>query len=183
MELKTASHGIQRVFPLEEVVGDGHGYFITSAGTVFITRQGTLAQMLIGTPLPGDVDGILNREYSVSGQYCTRASLLRLAKNSVSWNYHMVAEETAPTPDIDKAPSNRSYGTVAQGLASNGAVIARVSGTGAEAFLEFGSKPKIHLTPESLKSEMTRLATANPCVRYVALKIGQSVLAGGVVWS
>lgn len=48
--------------------------------------------------------------------------------------------------------------------------------------LVFSSKPRVHATPESVKTEMARLATLNPGVTFVSLQIDQTVTASQLVW-
>jgi hypothetical protein len=49
--------------------------------------------------------------------------------------------------------------------------------------LVFSSKPRVHESMDSVKTEMLRLAQSNPGVTFVSLKIDQMVVAPQVVWS
>lgn len=78
-----------------------------------------------------------------------------------------------------KSVGGRNHaGTTEEGIKAKGSIIGRVH----KGHLVFGSEPKIHTSEESVKSEMQRLALEHPGVKFVELKIGKSVVAGGVTW-
>ena len=68
--------------------------------------------------------------------------------------------------------------SVEAGIKAKGSIIGRVH----KGRLVFGSEPKIHMTADSVKRQMERLAMEHPGVKFVEFKIGQSVVAGGVTW-
>ena len=85
---------------------------------------------------------------------------------------------TAVVPEPAQAGSVHA-GTVVQGIARKGYIIGRVEG---EALL-FGSKPPIHLTLDSVKAEVARLALKSPGTQIIYVKIEGSASTNGVTWS
>lgn len=172
----------ENLFPLEKARSGFRGYYIDAKGGVYSTQQQSKPKQMLGSRAYGSSQPTrtftLNRN-SYSGSY-----LLTLARQHADF-----AKETTPVTQAVMAAvaatavGKRSHASsVADGLKAKGVVIAQVAVHGGQEFLLFGSKPAIHMTEQSYKDEMTRLATGKPGTKFVAVKVIATVVSGGVSW-
>jgi hypothetical protein len=167
------------------------GYKMDKDGGVYSTKRSTTPQKMFGS---GPTH---NKSYTLStGRTPQTVSGFVLKMNATqhaSWS-----KTFAPEAKVEAWPhlpanlktkqvagvKDRSHATsVEAGIGAKGSVIARVMKHDGKEILVFGSAPAIHLTDDSVKAEMTRLATDHPGVKYVALKIGMSLVSGGLQWA
>lgn len=169
----------KNVFPLTLVDRRHEGYFMTSAGDVYSTKQNASGIKMYGSGSYGSK----NRYFTLNGLSWSGQDLLRRAKNHPSWAEHTNPKKAAATAVAPKV-KDRSHATaVDEGIKSRGFVVARVAVHDGKQFLMFGSKPAIHLTEASVTDEVTRLANTNPGVEFVMLKIVKSAKSGGLSWN
>ncbi len=153
------------VFPLNLLRLSLDKYFISATGDVYSTKRGQAAVMY----------GNGNHYVTLSNMTYDKRTLLRQAKEHHEWPSHMLPNSIK----IESAPAKTVPTKAAPAPApSAGYVIATQTKDG----LIFGSKPKVHLTLQDVKVEMLRLATLNPGVKFIRLKIDGSVIAGAVTW-
>lgn len=165
----------RHMFPLSLVSRNINGnYFLAVDGT-FWKRTKDRVMQLKGSKT---TSGTYHRFGSVYGSGWKETDLVRLARAHKDWNKEtnggLVA--TTLTKEIAVLEGRNHAETVEGGIAGKGSVIARVH----KGALVFGQKPAIHMTEQSLKDEMLRLAQKYPGVKFVALKVTTSVVAGGV---
>lgn len=160
--------GMAGLFPLTYLDGRMIGYYINERGEVFSTRQYKKP-----TKMAGSVTGGL-RYYTIGvgrnqSKSMQGAVLLSLARNNPNWKRETSTVTAAgPTQGV----------TASVGLQTKGFVIATVQ----DSILVFGSKPKIHLTEDSAKAEVERLAQKSPGVQIVYLQIKGGAVAEGMRW-
>ena len=84
-------------------------------------------------------------------------------------------------------PSNQTSPYSFSGAAINGDELTTkgnvIIGTVKEGKVSFTSTPSVHTTEQSWKTEIERLAKANPGVKFIAVTITAAVVAGGLVWN
>lgn len=173
-------HGLT-LFPLKLIHGTRlEGYYIDAQGEVYSTRMSAVPKKLLGSKQ----FSYSRRYYTLAGASYDGASLLRQAKGSPKWAEEMTIAKTIVKRVGQVQLKDRAHaGNVTEGLTFKGWVIAKVAKHKGKEFLQFGSQPAIHMTEASYKAEMTRLATQEPGTRFVALRIEQSLVAGGLQWS
>lgn len=153
------------VFPLNLLRLSLDKYFISATGDVYSTKRGKASLMY----------GNGNHYVTLSNMTYDKRVLLRQAKDHMDWKAHMLPNSIK----IESAPAKAvPTKAVPAPAPSAGYVIATQTKDG----LIFGSKPKVHPSLQSAKDEMLRLATLNPGVKFIRLKIDGSVIAGAVTW-
>jgi len=172
------------LFPLSKLDSWLKDYFVSVDGKFFSTKQSVDGRQMQGA---GCSTPYL-RSYTMAGMSREGSSLYRRAKQHVDF----ILETRMPAPVVSRpvdartlrgSPADRSHAkSVDEGLAGKGWVIAQVESYNGQQFLQFGSKPTIHLSDGSVKAEMKRLATMKPGVKFVSLKVDSTVVTGGVVW-
>lgn len=75
-------------------------------------------------------------------------------------------------------PSNHAT-TLVQGIYQRGFIIGRVE----NGVILFGSKPPIHLTEDSVKAEVARLAAKSPGTQIIWVKIQGAATVNGINWA
>ena len=147
------------------------GYYMNKDGEIYSTKSASGAlERLAGSN-------------TASGRYYTL--------NGLSYRHDWLKNQTMTRLDFEQevnqavkpaqvaSPANRSHASTTEaGIVAKGYMIGRVNGHS----IVLGSQPKIHLTLQSVNSEMERLAGSHPGVKFVRLKIDGSVVAGGVKW-
>ena len=175
--------GSSYLFPLSEIDTHLSGYFVSAEGKMFSTKQSTQGRVMVGSGSYGS----RHRYYTMYGCSYEGAMLFRRAQQHANWK----SETSKPTAnvltvskhDAQSRVTDRSHAqAVDQGIKGRGFVIGQVAMHEGQEHLLFGSKPAIHMTEQSYKDEMTRLATSKPGMKFVALKIVASVVSGGVKW-
>lgn len=170
----------KNLFPLSLVLPSVRKdtYYMAADRSVFSKARGKLVRMLGSHGYGGKTFSFQRAQGS--GTFTERATVVEsLATRHSQFTAHTSLGISINLPSTTKVPANRSHAeSVEDGIKSKGSIIARVH----KGHLVFGSEPPIHLTAASVKSEMERLATAHPGVKFVELKIAQSVVAGGVSW-
>ncbi len=155
------------VFPLNLIRLSLDKYFISATGDVYSTKRGKASLMY----------GNGNHYVTLSNMSYDKRTLLRQAKEHHEWPSHMAPYVTNAAP-VKAVPAPAKAVPAPAPATSAGYVIATQTKDG----LIFGSKPKVHLTLQDVKVEMLRLATLNPGVKFIRLKIDGSVIAGAVTW-
>lgn len=173
----------KHLFPLAEVTTSYAGYFMSTEGEVYSTMQSADGRKMTGSGTYGSK----NRYYTLNGISVNGIDLFNRARRNTKW-----AEHTNPSlakmvpevaPKLQGTPADRSHArSLDEGLKAKGWVLAKVAEHKGEKFLMFGSKPAIHTTPASYRSELQRLATSQPGTKFVALRVETSLVAGGLVW-
>lgn len=157
------------VFPLNKIYSRLTGYYMSSNGQVYSNfKNPTTLKLLSGS---GDY-------YTLARQSFNKMSL----RSTVMRHVDFQRETRSPTPSVPQertSPPNRCHATtIEEGVKGRGSIIGAVI----ESKITFGSDPKIHMTEQSLKDEMQRLALATPGVKYIALKITHGLIATGLNW-
>ena len=168
--------GVLGLFPLVKIDTRLIGYYIDASGDVYSTKQYKKPRKLSGSKYGGQHYYTLatsrNRSTSEQGhQLLLRARLHADWKTEIS-HRQLIAE----TKETTAVPIDRPL--VAEGISKNGYIIGQVQGEA----LVFGSKPKIHLTLDSAKTEVERLAQKSPGVQIVYLQIKGAAVAKGIHW-
>lgn len=175
------------LFPLVKLESRLENYYMDSTGSVYSTAKNKFPQCLAGSH-----DSIYRSpKYTLKGVLYNGADLVRRAK--LFKNFKAETSEDAPgthsfsAKDIDCLKEallpNRSHAsTIDEGLSAKGWLIARVDISSAGEVLMFGSKPAIHLTNDSVKAEMLRLAKLKPGVKFVSFKVDKTCVASEVIW-
>ena len=175
--------GSSYLFPLSKIDTRLDGYFVSLEGKMFSTKQSTQGRSMVGS----DSYGSRSRYYTMNGCSYEGAVLFLRAKQHNEWKSEtmkpavilFVADHLAAQSKV----TDRSHAqAVDQGIKGRGFVVAQVAVHDGQEHLLFGSKPAIHMSEQSYKNEMTRLATMHPGKKFVALKIVASVVSGGVKW-
>jgi hypothetical protein len=172
-------------FPLEKWRNRLHGYFLTHDDDVYSTRQGSTPRKLYGSHNMGQ------HWYTLDNLKYSKREIMSGCKMHVDYRFVMNAtRNVAATPDVITPQSigaedllkklkDRTHAkSLSEGIGAKGSIIA----TFEDGKLHFGSTPAIHMTPQSLKAEMERLAILRPGVKFVSLQITGSVVAAGVTW-
>jgi hypothetical protein len=174
--------GTMNLFPLDVANNRLSGYFLASDYTVYSTKRSTSPVRMHGSKGYGSY----HRTYTLNGQSYTEAYLKGLVTKNTIFGHAFVDHTSASRKaeaSVTTKLSNRSHATSAsQGVKAKGVVIAQVAVHEGVEHLLFGSKPAIHLTEQSYRDEMTRLASQKPGTKFVALKVVASVISGGVQW-
>lgn len=164
-------HGVS-VYDMSRVSSNYKGYYMDAAGEIY-------------SALPGRAWMIrLSGSNTASGRYYTlnQRSYRHDALKSQFLNRLDFKQEFSKPVEVTEArvsSSDRSHAaTIDAGVSAKGYLIGRVQGNA----IVLGSKPAIHLTLKSVNSEMERLASVHPGVKFVRMKIDGSVVSGGVRW-
>lgn len=175
--------GSSYLFPLSKIDTHLDGYFISAEGKMFSTKKFSQGRVMVGS----GPYGTSARTYTMNGCSYDGSMLFHRAQQHRDWKN----ETMTPTAnvlivtkhDAQSKITDRSHAQdVVQGIKGRGFVIGQVAVHDGQEHLLFGSKPAIHMTEQSYKDEMTRLATSKPGIKFVALKIVASVVSGGVKW-
>lgn len=197
-------NGILGLFPLQFVRNGFDGYYINAAGEVFSTKQYATPRKMTGGPggrgtgrvytftstdrfqrLPMNVRGdtlladakrharwaIETNQYNNSAPLAANAGLVPMPAMNLT---HAAAAKAAS----EKASRNHASST-ADGIARKGYIIGRLDGDA----IVFGSKPVIHTSLTSVKSEVERLVQANPGKTILYVKIEGAAVANGIHWA
>lgn len=193
--------GTDYLFPLTKLSTALTGYFIDKEGQVYSTKGSKGLQRLQGS----QPQKYGPRYFTLANRTYVQSSLIEQAKAHPDFK-----AETTPAPAPvktaafpgSKASTTQSFAdvlrtaqavntaisrptitdyakTTDEALTGRGSMIAAIKNG---AFV-FDANPVIYTSVPSLKSEMERLAKANPGVRYVSFTITGSVVAGAVDWS
>lgn len=166
--------GISGLFPLTKIDGRMAGYYMNAQGHLYSTRKSKTPTRLLGTYTSGIHYFTLASD---RGRQRVKRSdeLIAQAKLHTDW-----AKETGQSPVITKIKDRTDIDRplVATGIEKKGYIIGQVQG---EAIV-FGSKPKIHLTLDSVKTEVERLAQKSPGVQIIYLQIQGGAVAKGIHW-
>ena len=188
--------GMPGLFPLSNIRNGWSSYFMNGAGHVFSTKANPVPRKLSGSTTISGHYYTLSPSDGHSSSTERADSLLRRAKAHTEFK-----KETALTTDnvvhdtlfnklknkVNGSPNltaavgmvDRDHATsVKEGIEKRGFLIGRVVG---EAIV-FGSKPKIHITLKSAKSEIERLANQTPGLQLIYLQIEGAVRAATLVW-
>lgn len=103
------------------------------------------------------------------------ASLGKSAVPAPVPSLNAVGIPTLPTPPV---ASNHAT-TLVQGIYLRGFIIGRVE----NGVILFGSKPPIHLTEDSVKAEVARLAAKSPGTQIIWVKIQGAATVNGINWA
>lgn len=164
------------VFPLLKVDSRLSAYYITRDGQVFSTISKTPTRLSGSRSISGTYFTLNRRSYRAD-------RLLTMAKTHPEFEKETRQICLSKTEDEVTTIKDRVHAsTVAAGLNGKGWVIAQVAIHEGEQFLMFGSKPKIHMTPDSVTAELARLATTKPGTKFVSFKVDKAVVAGGLSW-
>lgn len=175
-------NGIAGLYRLSGLNPQWASYYADAQGNVYSVRTSAVPRKMMGSVTGG------RRYFTLTGnnsrvQSVAQDQLIRDLRNKA--DFIRETSLTQPAAAVQAAVTNRDAGqrnhsqSLAAGVKARGYIIGRVQG---EAFV-FGSKPAIHTTLASVRSEMERLATANPGVEYVYFKIEGSVKAASLAWS
>lgn len=191
--IKVTKTGEQvNVFHLANVRSALSKYYIDLIGNVYSTAGGDGKFVkLAGTPTKNGRRFTLSGSSSYSTGSYTHEQLRKMAEATAGWNGYVnslkpVAEAPKPAVVLPAGDAKRSHAlTLAAGLAAKGWIIASVQPAKGqvEEQLVIGSKPKIHTTTDSVKSEMERLALQYPGTTFVSLRVQNTVKAAGIQWS
>lgn len=191
----------KNLFPLYRLGAHFKDYFMDGEGNIFSTKRGGVLKQLWGsrsTNRYGRSSG--GTRYSLGGLTYDSHELVAMASRDSTFNEEThdpkkklvggygpktlsaaslgvdLTKIKAPIPPIE-----RSHATsVESGIEGKGWIIAAYkSGIG----LIFSKQPAIHLTAESAKSEMERLAKEVPGQKFVLLRILNTIVSGGVTWN
>ena len=169
--------GVVGLFPLTKIDNRLVHYYINSQGHVYSTKQYAKPRRMSGSYTSGVTYYTLgigrNRSTSKRGD-----DLLAMAKLHTD-----CAKEIAASPIVtkiqDRSESSADFRPlVATGIERKGYIIGQVQGEA----LVFGSKPKIHLTMDSVKTEVARLAAKSPGTQIIYLQIQGGAVAEGMRW-
>ena len=183
--------GDHYVFPLSMLEAHGmNGYYIDRQGDVYSTRQSPNGRKMTGSNGYVTLNGVsYNKRVLLLRAKVHREFLIETAKSKADIVTIVAKDEPASWPSVSEArevlnaPKDRSHAkSVAEGIKSRGWVIAQVATHEGVQHLMFGSKPAINTTADSYTNELTRLASAKPGTKFVALKIVSAVVSGGLSW-
>lgn len=190
----------KNLFPLQLAYASLYDYYMDAEGEVYSKKRGALARLSGSTPYRfGSYNRTAGKTYTLNGTSYQAVKLKAHAQAHPSFK-----EEThdpkKKTPggygpatlsaaalgvDLTKVKSSvpspdRVHATsVEAGIKGKGFIITRfMPGVG----LIFSKQPAIHLTEDSARSEMERLAKEVPGTKFVMLKITNSIVSGGVTW-
>lgn len=82
-------------------------------------------------------------------------------------------------PALQEAVASNHATTLVQGIYLRGFIIGRVE----NGVILFGSKPPIHLTEDSVKAEVARLAAKSPGTQIIWVKIQGAATVNGINWA
>lgn len=184
MQVKTTAGSVMNLFPLNLVDVNLNGYFVGADGEVYSTKQGKGATRMLGSRSLNGTETYLTMQRRTFG----KRDIVRRAKSHSQFTAHTNQPLVAPSqvavePQLASwpmpNPTARSHAaTTAAGVAAKGYLLATLDGD----TLVFGTKPVIHLTDTSVKSEAERIAITKPGQKIVMLKIMGSVQAKAVAW-
>lgn len=175
--------GNKDLFPLSRI-GDYHGYYMDKDGGVFSTKKGNLTLLQGTVPWRIGSRGGGPRTYTLNSQTVREPFL----KSAAFAHADFEKETGVPTSlqsksarvSVSEEPTpNRAHAkTLEEGLKAKGWLI----GTKVDNAISFRSHPAIHLTEESVKDELKRLATTVPGTKFIAVKITHSVISSTLTW-
>lgn len=175
-------NGVAGLYRLSSLNAQWASYYADAQGNVYSVRTSAVPKKMMGSVTGG------RRYFTLTcnnghTQTVAQDQLIRNLRSKI--DFERETSLTQPAAAVQAAVTNRDAAqrnhaaSLAAGVKAKGYIIGRVQG---EAFA-FGSKPAIHTTLASVRSEAERLAVANPGVEYVYFKIEGSVKASSLVWS
>ena len=185
--------GMPGLFPLEKLNRNWSKYYMNAGGQVFSVKTTTAPRLLNGSTSAQGRHYSLSPSNGFSPDTIRADALVRRAKTHVDFKKETVLTVEPKWPhdspfnnlESEKVDAYRDQigernhaASVADGIKARGYLIGQVQG---EAIV-FGSKPKIHTTLKSVKSEIERLANKTPGLQLIYLKIEGSVRAASLVW-
>jgi hypothetical protein len=174
----------QPMFPLRNVSQNiSTGYYMDRNGGVWSTRgskDGAQAVQLKGSRSNSGTYFKFGQQWGSGWRHDTLKQMAMTHKDWAKETAEFGAKAAELKAVLAKTPtSTRAYAeTVLDGIAQRGSVIGRVH----KGKLVFGSEPKIHLTAQSVRDEMLRLATTYPGTKFVRLVVDSAVVSGGLEW-
>lgn len=185
-------NGVIGMFPLSLIRPFYKDYYMDANGNVYSTKQRITPQLMKGTSaprggrlytftstnpanrLPANERGdVLFAEAKRHPSFALETNLTTTPAGGLTTMPAMALKSAAKLGERNHAASTRD------GIAQKGYIIGRLEG---EAIV-FGSKPMIHTTLKSVKSEVERLAQANPGKMILYVKIEGSAIANGIAWA
>jgi hypothetical protein len=184
-------NGTPGFFPLLKIRPNFSGYYMTANGDIYSTKQYKSPRKMIGG---GTTRGGRTYTFSVSNSRLPVTergdTLFALAKRHTDWAADTSLTTPAESTNIARMPNFASpvsnIGTAERhhaastsiGIAKKGYIIGQVQG---EAIV-FGSKPVVHTSLQSVKSEVERLAARSPGTQIIYVKIEGAAVANGIAW-
>lgn len=192
----------KNLFPLLRLGTHFRDYYMDGEGNVYSTKRGGVLRQLWGSAKQNRYGGSSGsgRRFVMGGITYGASELVNMASSestfkeetrdpvkeraggygpktlsaaSLGVDLTKVKAPIAPQPQRSHAP------TVEQGIEGKGWIIAAYK---PDVGLIFSKQPAIHLTAESAKSEMERLARDAPGTKFVLLRILNTTVSGGVTW-
>lgn len=159
----------KNLLPLHFLNVSWEGYFIDAQHMLWSSKRGGKLLRLYGYRHRSG-----NRRFTLNGVTYFESYIKKLVLTSANFKQETSGVIKEKTLELH----NRSWAaTLNDGLRQKGYLI----GTVQNESLSFSKNPAIHLTMESMKSEMERLATTHPGKKFVAVKVVNSVQAG-ITW-
>lgn len=192
----------KNLFPLKLVDERLTDYYMDADGEVYSTKRGKLARLSGSVPFRygSSYNRNATKTYTLNSRSYSAENLRMRAmaypsfkeethdpKKKIVGGYGpKVLSAAALGVDLDKvkAPipplTNRAHAkSVEEGMHEKGWIICSyLPNVG----LVFSKQPAIHLTAESAKAEMERLAKEVPGTKFVLLRILNTIVSGGVLW-
>lgn len=199
----------KNLYPLSHYIGSLTGYYMDAEGEVWSTKRGGLVKLMGSTPMKlrfgRYVEGS-TRYFTLNGLSYTHEQL----KNGCVYDPRFNEETNNPYErqpggygpkvlsaktlgvDLAKVAEAQKVAAVSSeirahakdmnsGVKDKGFIIATLDPKDGGRLI-FGTKPVVHLTPESAKNEMERLANEVPGVKFVMMRIVNTIVSGGVTW-
>lgn len=165
--------------------GKAPAYFFEPANnTVHSIATGDLRKLTgskgVSKAEQGDtIFNILTRRFSLTEISAQFAQYVKA--NSYTYRYTQVKPQRPADAATTKQSPLLTAASAQNPLAITGNVI--IGSILSNGNISFSDKPSVHTTELSWKTEIERLASANPGKRYVAVEVVGSVVAGGLVWN
>ena len=186
-------NGVNNLFPLSHIRPGYVGYFMDVNGHVYSTKQFTTPRKLAGSTTGYGAMQRTIYSFTAAGRRQAvqehGATLFAEAKRHALWTKETsTTHVTVSMPDfakglgnVNKVDDSIHAATIVQGIKQRGYIIGQVvSGSGA---IVFGSKPKIHMTEESVKAEVARLAAKSPGTQIIYVKIMGAATSHALAWA
>ena len=176
------------VFALDKIDRRLGGYFIDKEGRVYSTRNKSksLAVMLNGSqPSRKSLGPLAPRFYSLIGRSYRGSDLIRMAKQHKDFYTDVgviTVTPAAPAPVKTKQGDRAWAASLELGIKGKGVIIGSLCPVDGGVTLVLAQSPKVHLTEASWKAEIERLAKEMPGVKFVALQVVRTCVAGGVTF-
>lgn len=185
-------NGVNNLFPLSHIRPGYVGYFMDVNGHVYSTRQFTTPKKLSGSTTGYGAMQRTMYTFTVTGRRNTiqeaGSTLFAEAKRHALWTKETSALAAVSMPDfakglgaVNKVDNSIHAATVVQGIKQRGYIIGQIV-SGSDAIV-FGSKPKIHMTEESVKAEVARLAAKSPGTQIIYVKIMGAATCHALAWA